>query len=172
MWSKAAVVAATVIGISGLTGCGDDATNNSHDSNAAVETIPADNATGYNPASPIFMMFNDQMDTVGFHDMVYCIDSMAHRGLQDSLMGHMFGMMNSDQDTMMYYQRMHERRVTGQFHWNNDADSCAFVPNHAMQGGTKYYMHFRDSMRDHEGHPMQHMGSMMTDDMMVTFRTQ
>ena len=87
-------------------------------------------------------------------------------------MGHMFGMMNPGQDSMMYYQRMHERRITGQFHWNSDRDSCAFVPDEAMMDHTRYYLHFRETMRDHEGHRMQHMGSMMDQDMMQSFRTQ
>lgn len=172
MWHTAAIVAATVIAISGLTGCGDDSTNNSNDSFAAMQTVPTDDATGYDPASPVFMMFNDHMDTVGFHNMVYCIDSAAHRGLQDSLMGHMFGMMNPGQDSMMYYERMHERRVMGQFHWNSDRDSCAFVPNSALMNNTRYYMHFRETLRNHDGRRMQHMGSMMEDDVMVSFHTR
>lgn len=172
MQHRVAIAAAVILSFTGLVGCGDDSTNNSHDMDAAVRTIPADNATGHDPASPIYMMFNDQMDTVGFHNMAYCIDSTAHRGLQDSLMGHMFGMMNPGQDSMMYYQRMHERRITGQFHWNSDRDSCAFVPDEAMMDHTRYYLHFRETMRDHEGHRMQHMGSMMDQDMMQSFRTQ
>lgn len=167
---------ATVIGIAGLAGCGDDAGNNSggssHDLGAAVRTVPANNTTGYDPASPIYMMFNDQMDTVGFHDKFYCIDSTAHRGLQDSLMGHMFGMMNPGEDSVMYYLRMHERRVMGQFNWNADRDSCAFVPNDDLMDGTRYEMHFRTTMRDHEGNGMMNMGTMMSDDIMFGFRTQ
>ena len=155
-----------------IVGCGDDNGNNPQLTEAAVVTIPANNAVGYDPESPVFMMFNDRMDTVGFHDSFYCIDSVTHRGLQDSLMGHMFGMMNSGQDSMMYYQRMHERREPGQFHWNNDGDSCAFVSDNAMMGGTRYYMHFRTTMRTHDGESMRHMGGMMTEDLMFGFRTQ
>lgn len=176
MQHAAVVATVAIFGIIGLAGCGDDAGNNSrgdtHDMGAAVRTVPADNATEYDPASPIHMMFNDQMDTIGFHNMFYCIDSAAHRGLQDSLMGHMFGMMNPGQDSMMYYQRMHERRVLGQFHWNADRDSCAFVPDSEMMSGTRYEMHFRSMMRDHDGNGMQHMGAMMSDDIMFGFRTQ
>lgn len=174
---RVTAVAMTVIfGTIGLAGCGDDMSSNfgndTHDMGAAVRTIPADNVTAYDPTSPIYMMFNDQMDTVGFHDMFYCIDSTAHRGLQDSLMDHMFGMMNSGQDSMMYYQRMHERRLMGQFHWNADRDSCAFVPDSDMTGGTRYEMHFRTTMRDHEGDGMMHLGSMMDQDVNYSFRTK
>lgn len=154
-----------------LAGCGNDSPTGSVSQAPLVRTSPEDGAQAVGVGDSIQMHFNEPVDTLHFHEWFYCIDSSAHDALQDSLMGGMMGMGNMHSDSAAFYGRMHDRRVMGDFHWNNDGDSCVFVPDSDLMPGTEYVMHFRNEMRNHEGGRMRHMGEMFSVDMMFRFRT-
>ncbi len=157
-----------------FTGCSKNSPTMSHDETPLVRTVPASGEMNYDPSAPIHMRFNEPVDTSGFHERFLCVDSMVYQALHDSLMmgGMGMGMGNHHSDSIQYYDRMHERRVHGEFVWNDRLDSCDFTPNLPLTRGHGFMMMFSDSLQNRDGDPMRDMGEAMMQDLVMYFRTR
>ena len=200
----------------GISGCSSDSRMTAGNGAPMVQTIPAERASAYDPAAPIYLKFSEAVDTGKFHDSFFCMEDSSHKALHDSLSGGMMGdgtsygdmgdhgsmggmmqgmMGDSSQEScarmhssmmgngMMggnhrgasdstFYDRMHGRRVPGQLSWNASGDSCVFTPAAGLMPNQDYVMMFRSDMRTRSGGRMRHQGGLLSQDMMIHFRTR
>ena len=154
-----------------LAGCGSDTPTNSATQVPLVRTVPSDGGDNVPAGDPIIMMFSSPVDTARFHEWFDCVDSLTHDALQDSLGQGMMGMGGMHADSAEFFARMHDRAVDGTFRWNNDGDSCVYLPDSILMDDTEYVLHFRHQMKDDHGQGMRHMGREFEDDLMVRFHT-
>lgn len=170
---KPTLVAVLLISAFVLASCSGSSSTAPTTNGLALRTVPADGAVNVAPTASIAMAFDEPMDTAGFHQWFYCLDSASHDALADSLdhgwMG--MGMGNQHGDTAAFYERIHARMMDGDFDWFGNGDSCEFHPASPFAPNTEYVMHFRHDMEDAHGGRMQHMGQMITEDWTVRFRT-
>ena len=167
------VVGTILLGVAAIAGgCGDDSPTGSVSPSPLVRVSPMDGEERVATAGWIHMAFNETVDTASFHEWFLCIDSTSHDALQDSLRRGMMGMGGMHSDSMAFFGRMHERDIDGMFHWNNDGDSCSFMPDSAFMPHTEYVLHFRNEMRNHNGGRMRHMDGTFSTDLTFRFRTQ
>lgn len=68
-----------------LAGCGDENAMMSRESSLVARTVPSSGETSYDPAAPIHIMFNSQMDTARFHERFFFLEADMHDGMHDSL---------------------------------------------------------------------------------------
>ena len=126
-----------------LYGCSSSKSNPTSTGTTVSETPkiivadPADGSTGVTPSASIGMQFNEAMDTasvrLGFHlaggpQMHMWLDSLENpQGMHGMMMnmGHMMDWMDTIQ-------------MTGSFHWDEDLDSCWFVPDSNLHPNTDY----------------------------------
>jgi hypothetical protein len=171
MTVKLPLVAALLVLALVFAGCSDSSSTAPVIDEPALRTVPGNGAVNVDPADPIYMMFNEPMDTAHFNEWFYCIDSASHDALVDSLRHGWMGMSHHHEDSATFYERMHDHMMGGEFRWFGDGDSCEFHPASPLDGDTEYVLHFRHEMRNAHGEHMQHMGQMMTEDWAVRFRT-
>jgi|CXWL01.1.fsa_nt_gi hypothetical protein len=96
-----------------------------------------------------------------------------HGDMQRNVFG--FDMMDDARhmpDTAAFYRRMHDRRIPGRFQWNDQRDSCVFMPHSALVGNRDYAIMMR-SMGEQMGgwHDAGMMGN-GPDDYMIRFHTR
>lgn len=84
----------------------------------------------------------------------------------------MMGGNNGGTHDSAFYMRMHGRRVPGQLTWNASGDSCVFRPASGLMHNRGYIIMFRSDMRTRSGGRMRHQGGLLSQDMMVHFRTR
>ena len=135
-----------------------------------VSILPTDGTTGVALNSGIAMTFDMPMDTasvmanfhmIGGDDMHLWMDSLDHHmgsgGMGMMGMGHMMNWMDSIQ---------HE----GEFHWNDEMDSCVFIPDSSMMPNTDYMMFMNGDVHSQNGMTMN-MSQMQYDGHMIHFTT-
>ncbi len=164
------LVMAAIISVSGCS----DSTNGMMNGNnnvqpAILRVSPANGATGIATTALVGIKFNTPMDTLsvmaGFYfsggsNMSSWIDSVNYQGG----MGHMNRM---DRNRMM--QMMDSIQIHGTFQWNQNHDSCRFIPNSAMMGATEHMIFMYGQMMSSGGMMMDMGGGMMSSHTGLTF---
>jgi len=144
---------AVVVTVIRLAGCGTE--NNLHSMNndtnqlpQIVSVYPPDGATGVATTTEVSIAFDTPMDTmsvmasfhlVGGDDMHEWMDSLEHHN-------HMSMM---DMDDMMDW--MDSIEYHGRFHWNENMDSCRFVPDSSLMPNTDYMLFLYGDLHSHDG---------------------
>jgi hypothetical protein len=152
------LIGLTVIVFSVMS-CSDDSGVNGTDQNPELLRIaPNDGSSSVSTESSIHFAFNIPMDTSSVRMYMYFAGGEPMHEWMDSLdnyggMGHMN--MN---------RRNHMRNWIdsiewgGDFHWNENRDSCEFVPDSALHPDTDYMIMINENgMMGHNGRGM-HMG--------------
>lgn len=135
-----------------------------------LRVYPADGTVGVATTNTVGLKFNTSMDTLsvmaGFHfsggsNMQLWMDSVDNQGG----MGHM---TQVDMNRMM--QLMDSIEIRGTFQWNQNLDSCQFIPDSAMMGDTEHMIFIYGQMMSGNG-MMMDMGrsGMMDSDIGFTY---
>ena len=132
-----------------------------------VSVNPQDGATGVSTTASISITFDAPMDTAsvmaGFHfsggpQMHDWMDTLEHHS----------GMGMMDMDHMMNWMDSIEHH--GQFHWNENMDSCEFVPDSPMAPDTEHMIFTYGNIKGHNG-MMMDMHHLNYDGYMHHFQT-
>ncbi len=171
--TKIAIAVFSLALFAAFIGCSDDETTTGDDgADGAPEIMsiyPHEGMQNVPPDTMVHMKFDSPMDTssvrLGFHmmsgpEMHRWMDSLDHHHLMGghmTVMGHMMRWM----DSAGYH---------GQFHWNNDLDSCWFDPDSMMMPSSDHVIYMYGDIQDREGHHMM-MDEEEYDGRMIQFHT-
>lgn len=140
-----------------LLGCGDDHHVVSDDGNggekvAILRVTPADGASAIEVASPITVRFTGPVDTASVRSNLHLMGGSQMHDWQDSLEHYGgFGMMGMHQNQRMM-QWVDSIHVPGEFHWNEQLDSCEFIPDDGLVHDTEYLcLLYEGGMHDNHG---------------------
>lgn len=152
-----------IISVILVVSCSDSDNNSSGNIEQSPELVsiyPQDGAINVDPETSISMRFKSQMDTITVRRYCFIADSTNLHMWMDSIdyhggMGHMQGQQHH---YMMNWAD--SIRIGGQYHFNQQRDSCMFVPDSSFHPSNGYMiMLVVDSIMNHSGHRMgQHMG--------------
>jgi len=78
--------------------------------------------------------------------------------------------MHSDSDSMYMQQMYHQYCIQGEFHWNNQNDTCVFQPDSALTSYTEHMLYIMQH-RDQQMHMHQHNGAVISKDFRSHFTT-
>lgn len=142
-----------------------------------VATYPADGSSGVPVNTPISLVFSQPMDTAsvrtGFHfaggqPMMIWMDSLGHYAGMGHMGGGMGGMDHDDIQRMLDW--MDSIQVPGAFEWGFDLDSCRFIPDSTLAGGTSYLMFLYGNVMGEAG-GMMRMAGLADDSLRYSFTT-
>ncbi len=134
----------------------DDMMTNDEVSSFIVSVFPNAGSTAISTDTTMSIKFSQSMDTTSFMDNFHFSGGDEMHDWMDSLSHHtggMGGMGMVDMEHMM--NMMDSIKISGVFHWNNNFDSCEFIPDSTMMSNRDYMM-FMD-----ENNMMSHDSSMM-----------
>lgn len=134
--------------------------DNSEITPQAVSVFPKDGAQGVNPSAHVSIRFSGPMDTSSVDSHFYLSGGASMHEWMDSLENsHHGGMHGGDgwMDMDHMYEWMDSIQWRGEFHWNDDMDSCYFIPDSLLAGHTDYMFMLFGDVRGMNGHQM-HMG--------------
>jgi hypothetical protein len=146
-------IVAGVVAVIWLTGCDTEDHHRSMNNDTGqlpqiVSVYPPDGATGVATTTAVNITFDMPMDTLsvmaGFHftggdDMHEWMDSLEHHSNMGTMnMNHMMDWM----DSIEYH---------GQFYWNENMDSCRFVPDSTLMPNTDYMLFLYGNIKSHNG---------------------
>ncbi|MCB2229886.1 Ig-like domain-containing protein [bacterium] len=135
-----------------------------------ISTYPTDGSVGVDPAASLTIVFDIPMDTISVVNNFHMIGGDDMHMWMDSLDHHMgmggMGMMGMDH--MMDW--MDSIQYHWEYHWNDDMDTCLFIPDSALMPNTDYMMFLSGDVHGHNGE-MMNMQQMQYDGHMVHFTT-
>ncbi len=164
------LVMTAIISVSGCSSSTDRMMNGNNGVQPAILRVsPANGATGIAATTSVGVKFNTPMDTLsvmaGFHfsgdsNMQSWMDSVNYQG-------GMGEMPQTDMNRMM--QMMDSVHIRGIFQWNQNLDSCRFIPDSAMMGATEHMIFMYGQMMSSSGMMMDMGSRMMSSDTGFTF---
>jgi hypothetical protein len=144
----------TIVAVGVLTfGCSDDhdvTTTNTDQSAAILRVTPEDGTSDVPVTTSITVSFSEPMDMMSVMQSIYLAGGTEMQLWRDSLNHYGgFPMMSANMQEHMI-DWMDSIHVTGEFHWNDAADSCEFIPESDLMHHTDYLLLlYEGGMRDH-----------------------
>ncbi len=139
-----------------------------------VSVFPTDGSQDVSPAAHVAIRFSAPMDTSTVSHHFYLSGGASMHEWMDSLEHRHQGGMHGGNDWMdmdHMYEWMDSIQWHGEFHWNDDLDSCYFDPDSLLAGHTDYMFMLFGDIHGMNGHRM-HMGSDSdTDSLLCRFTT-
>ncbi len=158
----------TVIALLGAIwlGCSKDTKITSYlDQPGLVLSIsPTDGSTSVPTSASVTIAFSSSMDREAFQQDFIFLSGQMMQEFMDSL-----AYMHSGPDSMHMRQMYHQYCIQGEFHWNNQSDTCVFQPGSALSPMTEHMLYLMQH-REQQMH-MHHNGEVMSEDFMSHFTT-
>jgi len=163
---KLSIVATVILVILVAFGCSDDdpVSPESNTAAAIARVYPVDGSSGLSTSASVSVAFTRPVDTMSVMNNFHLVGGAQMHEWRDSL-DHAggWGMMGmTQQNHMMGW--MDTIHTTGTFHWNNNHDSCEFVPTGQLDPNSDYLCVLDESgMQDGQGGMMGGMGQSSDD---------
>ncbi len=140
-------------------GCSDNNNNgiltDNNNASYVVSVFPSAGSTDISTNTAMSIKFSQPMDTSSFmNNFHFSGGTEMHEWMDSSNFYGGMGQMNMGMNTLMM-NWMDSIQITGTFNWNNNFDSCEFMPDSTMLSNTDYMMLM------YEGGMMNQSGGMM-----------
>ena len=130
-----------------------------------LSVLPANGSISVPTSTSITMAFSSPMDRDAFQQDFLFLPGQRMQEFMDSLTD-----MHSGPDSMEMQQRYHQYCIQGEFHWNNQNDTCVFQSDSALSPMTEHMLYIMQH-REQQMHMHQHQGATMQQDFMSHFTT-
>jgi hypothetical protein len=130
-----------------------------------LSVLPADGSVSVPISTSITMAFSSPLDRDAFQQDFLFLPGQMMQEFMDSLAN-----MHSGSDSMHMQQMYHQYCIQGEFHWNNQNDTCVFQPDSALGLMTEHMLYLMQH-RDQQMHMHQHNGAVMSEDFRSHFTT-
>ena len=130
-----------------------------------LSVLPADGSASVPTSTSISIAFGSPMGRDAFQQDFLFLPGQRMQEFMDSLDN-----MHSDSDSMYMQQMYHQYCIQGEFHWNNQNDTCVFQPDSALTAHTEHMLYIMQH-REQQMHMHQHNGAVMSEDFRSHFTT-
>ena len=148
-------------------GCSQDSkiTSYQNQTGLVLSVLPVDGSASVPATTSVTFAFRRPMDKEAFQQGFLFLPGQRMQEFMDSLDN-----MHSDSDSMYMQQMYHQYCIQGEFHWNNQNDTCVFQPDSALTSYTEHMLYIMQH-RDRQMHMHQHDGAVMSEDFLSHFTT-
>jgi len=164
------LVMTAIISVSGCSSSTNSMMNGNNSVQPAIlRASPVNGATGVATTASVDIKFKTPMDTVSVMTSFHFTGGSNMQSWMDSV-NHLGGLGHMDQmDMNRMMQLMDSVQIRGTFQWNQNLDSCRFIPDSAMMGATEHMIFMYGQMMSSSEMMMDMGGGMMSSDTGFTF---
>src|SRR4030067_247387 len=101
-----------------------------------LSVLPVDGSASVLTTTSVTFAFRGPMDKEAFQQGFLFLPGQRMQEFMDSLT-----YMHSGMDSMYMQQMYHQYCIQGEFHWNNQSDTCVFQPDSALTSYTEHMLY-------------------------------